>query len=236
MAQQLDLQEQEQLDQLKAFWNQYGNLITWVLTIGLAAFAAFQIYSRYEQNQASAAGTVYGDLEKAATAGDAAKAGRLFDDMRKNYGHGLGVGFLPVTTYTLQGGLLAAKVQAEKGQADAAAQSLAWVAANGNPQYAGLAQLRLSGVLADQKKFDEALKALDAVKVPELSALVADRRGDILNAQGKTAEAVKAYEAAYAGIPATGRGTYRQIVETKLVALGAAPAASAASAAAEGQQ
>ena len=29
MATHLDLEEQEQLDQLKAFWKQYGNLITW---------------------------------------------------------------------------------------------------------------------------------------------------------------------------------------------------------------
>ena len=41
MATSLDLQEQEQVDALKAFWKQYGNLITWVLTLALAAFAAW---------------------------------------------------------------------------------------------------------------------------------------------------------------------------------------------------
>ena len=34
MATQLDLQEQEQLDALKAFWNKHGNLITWALIAG----------------------------------------------------------------------------------------------------------------------------------------------------------------------------------------------------------
>ena len=37
MASHLDLEEQEQLDQLKHFWKQYGNLITWVLVLVLGA-------------------------------------------------------------------------------------------------------------------------------------------------------------------------------------------------------
>lgn len=41
MASNLDLEEQEQLDQLKAFWKQYGNLITWVITLALAAYAGW---------------------------------------------------------------------------------------------------------------------------------------------------------------------------------------------------
>ena len=42
MATQLDLQEQEQLDALKAFWNKQGNLITWALVLVLGAFAAWK--------------------------------------------------------------------------------------------------------------------------------------------------------------------------------------------------
>jgi predicted negative regulator of RcsB-dependent stress response len=85
----------------------------------------------------------------------------------------------------------------------------------------------------DQKQYDDALKALDGVKGEEFKALVADRRGDVLQLQGKTAEAKAAYQTAYAGMDP--EVEYRQLVEAKLTALGAAPAAaSAASAAASG--
>ncbi len=36
----LDLEEQEQMAQLKAFWNQYGNLLTWALALVLVLAGA----------------------------------------------------------------------------------------------------------------------------------------------------------------------------------------------------
>lgn len=232
MAQQLDLQEQEQLDELKAFWNQYGNLITWVLTLALAAFALWEGYLRLALKASESAGTQYAEVDKSATAGDAARTAQVFDTMKKDYGHLLGLPFLPVPVYTQQAGLLTAKVQEAKGQPDAAAATLNWVADNGDAQYAALARLRLAGVLADQKKFDPALAAVDAVRLPAFAALADDRRGDILLAKGDKDGAKKAYTAAWNGMDATNQ--YRFVVETKLVALGAAPAASAAASAASG--
>jgi predicted negative regulator of RcsB-dependent stress response len=76
-------------------------------------------------------------------------------------------------------------------------------------------------VLMDQKKFDEALKQLDAATDKEFAPLVADRRGDILLAQGKKDEAKAAYQKAWATMDA--KVDYRRLVEAKLTALGAAP-------------
>ncbi|WP_028999190.1 YfgM family protein [Azohydromonas australica] len=221
MATSLDLQEQEQIDQLKAFWKQYGNLITWVLIAVLGAFAAWNGWNWWQREQGYKAGALYGELERAAQGGEADKVTRAFNDLRERHGG---------TTYAAQGALLAAKVQAEKGQADAARATLAWAIdkAEGDP-YRDIARLRLAAVLMDQKQYDDALKALDGVKGEEFKALAADRRGDVLQLQGKAAEAKSAYQAAYAGMdPAV---EYRQLVEAKLTALGAAPAAAAASAA-----
>jgi len=227
MATHLDLEEQEQLDQLKAFWKQYGNLITWTLILVLGAYAAWNGWNWYQREQSTKSGSMFDELEKAAQAGDAATAGRIFSDMKDRY---------PRTAFTQQGGLLAAKVQFEKGQPDAALTSLAWVSANAQePQYQTIARLRAAGVLLDQKKFDEALKQLDA-ELPkngekEFEALVADRRGDILLAQGKKDEAKAAYEKAWKGMDAT--VDYRRLIEAKLTSLGAAPADAAASGAAK---
>jgi predicted negative regulator of RcsB-dependent stress response len=137
----------------------------------------------------------------------------VFADMKDRF---------PRTAYTQQAGLLAAKVQFDKGQADAALATLAWVAANATEsEYQTVARLRAAGVLLDQKKYDEALKQLDGATAPEFDALVADRRGDVLMAQGKKPEAKAAYLKAWQAMDA--KVDYRRLIDAKLTALGAAP-------------
>ncbi|HZF79800.1 MAG TPA: tetratricopeptide repeat protein [Rubrivivax sp.] len=225
MATQLDLQEQEQLDALKAFWNKHGDLITWTLVLVLGAFAAWNGWNWWQREQAAKAGALFEELDKAATAADAEKAARVFADLKERY---------PRTAFAQQGGLLASKVQATKGQGDAAQASLAWVAEHAVEEEARtIARLRLAALQADAKQYDAALKTLEAVKQAEFTALAADRRGDILQAQGKPDQARSAYQMAYAGIG--DKVDYRRLVEAKLTAL-AAPPGLAASAAAPATQ
>ena len=222
MATQLDLQEQEQLDALKAFWNKQGNLITWALVLVLGAFAAWNGWQYWQREQALKAASMFEELDRAAALGDAEKTGRVFADMKERY---------PRTAFAQQGGLLAAKVQSNKGQADAAKASLTWVAENGlEDELRTVARLRLAAMQADAKQFDDALKTLDAAKTDGFEALVADRRGDVLMAQGKKDAALAAYQAAWKGF--SEKVDYRRLVEAKLIALGAAPEAPEAPAAA----
>lgn len=218
MATPLDLQEQEQVDALKAFWQRYGNLITWVLVAVLGAFAAWNGWQLYQRKQAEQAGAMFDELDRAAAASDAEKVARVFADLKDRY---------PRTVYAQQGGLVAARIQVDKGKPDEARATLAWVADSGRHEdLAALARLRLAGVLLDAGKFDEALAQLDASRLGAFAALGADRRGDVLLAKGKAAEAVSAYQAAWKGLPES--QDYRRLVEAKLTALGAAPAASGA--------
>lgn len=218
MATNLDLQEQEQLDAVKAFWRQYGNLITWTLILVLGAFAAWNGWNWYQRDQSLKASAMYGELERAADAGDADKVARVFDDLRSRYAG---------TVYAQKGGLLAARVQHERQRSDAARASLAWVADNAaDDDYRDIARLRLAGVLLDVGQHDDALKQLDAVKGPAFAALVADRRGDVLLAQGQRDGAKAAYLVAWQGLAPDVE--YRGLVEAKLMALGAAPSADAA--------
>ena len=213
MANTLDLQEQEQLDDLKAFWKQWGNLITWVVTACLLAFAGWNAWGWYQRDQATKAGAMFDELDKAAVAGEADKVGRIFSDLKDRYGR---------TVFAEQGGLLAAKVQFDKGQADAAKASLAWVADNATEdEYRSVARLRLAGLQLDAKQYDAALKTLDSDSAKPFAALVADRRGDVLLAQGKTAEARSAYQVAWKAMGE--KVDYRRLIEAKLTALGAPP-------------
>ena len=213
MATHLDLEEQEQLDQLKAFWKQYGNLITWALIAALAAFAAWNGWNWWQREQAAKAGAMFDELEKAAQAGDAAKAAGVFKDMQARFAG---------TTFAQQGALLTAKVQFEKAQPDAAIATLTWVSENAaEAEYQAVARLRLAGLLLDQKKYDDALKVLAPAVPKEFDALVADRRGDVLLAQGKPEDAKAAYNKSWLAMDS--KVEYRRLIEAKLTALGAAP-------------
>jgi predicted negative regulator of RcsB-dependent stress response len=227
MATQLDLQEQEQLDALKAFWNKYGNLVTGVLLLVAGSYAGWQGWQYWQREQGLKAAAIFEQIDQSAAAGNAERAGSLLADLQQRYGG---------TAYAQQGALMAAKVQFEKGKADAAKASLAWAGANGpDAELKTIARLRLAALQAESKQFDEALKTLDAAQSDEFAHLVADRRGDVLMLQRKRAEAVAAWQAAWAAM--TDKQDYRRIVEAKLTAAGAAPApapATAASAAAAG--
>lgn len=213
MAHSLDLEEQEQLDQIKHFWRAYGNLITWLITLVLLAYAGWMGWQWWQRDQAGKAGGMFGELDRAVQVGDLDRSARVFGDLRERFGS---------TTYAAQGALMTARLQADKGQLDAARSTLAWVADKaGDAEYRSIARLRLAGVLMDQKKYDEALQPLAGDVPAAFAALVADRRGDILLAQGKRDAAVSAYQQAYKDMAPTVE--YRRLVEAKLTALGAAP-------------
>ena len=225
MATQLDLQEQEQLDALKAFWNKYGNLATWTLVLVLGAFAAWNGWNYWQREQGFKAGAMFDELDRAGQAGEVDKAGRIFGDLKTAF---------PGTAFAQQGGLLLAKLQFDKGQADNARASLTWVAENGvEDEVRTVARLRLAALQAEAKQFDEALKTLAAATAPGFEGLVADRRGDVLITQGKKDEAVAAYNAAYKALGE--KADYRRLVDAKLTALGAAPEAAAAAASGVGK-
>ena len=217
MATQLDLEEQEQLDQLKAFWNQYGNLITGLIVVVAGAYLAWFGWNWYQRDQGAKAGSMYDEFERASQSNDADRTGRIFADMKERF---------PRTAFTGQAGLLAAKLATDKGQADAARADLTWVAENGSEtEYRAVARLRLAGLLLDEKKYDEALKQIDGVDGPEFAALAADRRGDILMAQGKTEEAKASYQKSWSAMDV--KVDYRRIVEAKLNVMGINPTGAA---------
>ena len=222
MANHLDLEEQEQLAELKHFWKQYGNIISWVLIVVFGAVAAWNGYQYWQRSQAAQAAVMYDEVERAAVAGDVAKLERALSDMKERFGR---------TAYAEQAALLAARIYHDKGNLDAAKGALAWVAGKASDDgYQAVARLRLSGILFEAKAYDEALQQLAAPMPSDFNALAADRRGDILLAQGKKAEAKAQYETAYKGLDE--RSDYRRIIEVKLNALGVDPVVKVAPAAA----
>ena len=214
MATHLDLEEQEQIDQLKHFWNAWGTPISAVLVVVFGAVAAWNGYQFWQSRQASRAAGLFDAVEVAVQTNDQARAEQAFGDIRDKYAG---------TVQAAQAGLLLAKVEMDKGNFDAAKNALAWTSKNASDDgYRAIARLRLASVLLEQKSYDEALKLLSEKFPSEMHAVVADRRGDVLELQGKNAEAAAEYSNAYAAF--SDSVEYRRLVEVKLNALGVRPA------------
>jgi len=213
MANHLDLEEQEQLDQLKHFWRQYGNLITWGLIVVLGAVAAWNGYQYWQRSQSIQAAAMFDEVEKVARNGDLQKTERAFSDMKERFAS---------TTYAQQAGLLVAQSAYAAGNAETAKTALTWVAEKSDDQgFSSIARLRLSGILIESKAYDEALKLLAGNMAEEFTALAADRRGDIYLAQGKKLEAKAEYQKSFKAFDE--RAEYRRLVLVKLNALGWSP-------------
>ena len=218
MASHLDLEEQEQLDELKHFWKRWGDLITWLLIVVLGGYAAWMGWQSYAAKQALQSAALYDSVERSAVSGDDALLDRSLSDIKDKFAG---------TTYAQQAALLAARVYQDKDRkADAKAQ-LAWVIDKaGDEGYQALARLRLAALLIDEKAYDEARKHLTAATPDAFAPLMADRLGDLAMLQAQPAEAVQQYQKAWKGFEPNAE--YRRLVAVKLAALGADPEETAA--------
>jgi predicted negative regulator of RcsB-dependent stress response len=205
-----DLEEQEQLESLKAFWAKWGNPITWVLTIIFASIAAYYGWQWYQRKEALAAGVIYEQLEKAVTDKNMAAIKETAGQILQNYAG---------TAYAQMAALKAAKAMFDGKDVAGAKAQLQWAADKSrDDSYRIVARVRLAGLLLDEKKYDEALALLGPASVAKLSPLVNDRRGDVFAAQGKRDEAKAAYLESYKGMEQT--DPMRALVQQKLEALG----------------
>jgi predicted negative regulator of RcsB-dependent stress response len=204
-----DLEEQEQLASLKAWWAKYGNLTSWVVIAGLAAYSGWNGWNYYQRNQAASASALYDEMQNAVVAKDSAKIQRATADMESQFAS---------TAYAPMTALAAAKQAFDANDLKTAKTQLQWVIEHGNDEYKAIARLRLAGVLLDEKAYDEALKVLAVESLPQFAGSIADRKGDVLAAQNKLPEARSAYQAALNAIDKKNPG--RQLIQLKLEAIG----------------
>jgi predicted negative regulator of RcsB-dependent stress response len=213
MSSHLNLEDQEQLDELKHFWKSWGDLVTWVLIVVLGGYAAWMGWQSYESKQAAQSAALYDTVERAALSNDLPLLDRSVSDIEEKFAS---------TTYAQQAALLAARVYNDKDRKADAKKQLTWVIDKASDEgYQALARLRLASLLVEDKAYDEARKQLTA-KTPEAFApLMSDRLGDLAMLQAQPAEAVQHYKNAWKGFEPN--ADYRRLVAVKLAALGADP-------------
>lgn len=209
-----DLDEQEQISELKAWWTQYGQFVTAVAVAAALGSVGWQGWQYYRNSQASQAGAVYFAVQQAAARGDAQKTREAAGQLIEKFGG---------TAYAEMAALTSAGVQVEAGDAKNARAQLEWVIANGSDAaIKDIARLRLAALLLDEGAHDEALAKLAAAPAPALKARYEDLRGDVLAAAGKAGEARAAYQAALDALAADGAEggeTLREVVRIKQQAL-----------------
>ncbi len=184
-----DLEEQEQIAEIKAWWKQYGNRLVNTATVIALLVLAWQGWNWYQRNQTAQASIVYSVLQQAAQANDTQKVKAASGELLEKFGR---------TAYAEMAALVSAKVMVESGDAQTAKAQLVWAVEHATNELRDLARLRLAALLLDEKAYDEALKQLEGASVPAFEARFLDMRGDVLSAQGKKTEAVAAYQAALA--------------------------------------
>jgi predicted negative regulator of RcsB-dependent stress response len=205
-----DLQEQEQIDELKAFWKRYGNFLMTVITLILLAIAGWRGWGWWQARQAAEAAAIYDQLRAAVTAKDTGRVRESAGAIFEKYGS---------TVYGQMAALLAARAYLDAGDAKAARVPLQWAIDHASDEsFRHIARIRLAGVLLDEKALDQALGLLSASPPDRFQGLYADRRGDILLMQNKPAEARAEYRKALEKLALD--SPLRSVVQMKLDALG----------------
>lgn len=205
-----DLEEQEQLAELKAWWKQQGNLVLGTVAAVLLLFAAWNGWRWYQRAQALEAAALYENLQQAARMSDGKAVRDAAGGILEKYA---GTAYAPLAA------LVSAKVNYQAGDLKTARAQLQWALDNARQEEVrAIARLRLATVLMDDNAYDEAMKMVEAKPAEGFEALFASMRGDILSAQGKRAEARTAYKAA---VEKATDAAFRETLRLKLDALGA---------------
>lgn len=207
---ELDLHEQEQVDALKAWWNENSNWVYGLVIVSLLAFAGSQYWKQYQAGQASGAASLYAEVMKQTASGDDKRIGDAADALADRYA---------ASPYATRAQLLAAQFSRQAGDATRAKARLWWVIEHADE--AGLqhvARLKLAAMLLDEKQYDDALKHLGTAHPAAFDSVYADLKGDVLSAMGKADDARIAYKQALEKSDA--QAVQRNLIQLKLDGLG----------------
>lgn len=205
----LDLEEQEQVDQLKALWKKYGDYVTRGAIAFFVLYGLFQGWGYYQNKQSLSASELYQSivvLDEKNTKEIIEKSQRLIDDYSG-------------TPYAGRAAILFAKASYADGAKDKAKEKLEWASGHAKESATeSIALIQLGQILLEEKKYDEALKKANAVDNEGYLGLSNDLKGDVLNAMGKKEDAKKAYLEALKRFGP--KDSYARFTQEKLESLG----------------
>lgn len=204
-----DLEEQEQLDAIKAWWRANGNKVLSVVAAAAIAYAGVQGWKIYQHKQSAGASAQYQLLTKTSIK-DTKTVKAIAGDLMDNYS---------ATPYAGRAALTAAKANYQDNDSKTAIAQLEWAVKHAQEEpVKAIALLQLASIQFEEKQYDAALKTLSEKHDAAFDGLFADLKGDVLAAQGKKSEAKSAYTEALTKLDPQGR--YHLYTQHKLEALG----------------
>ncbi|HRH81231.1 MAG TPA: tetratricopeptide repeat protein [Thiobacillaceae bacterium] len=206
----LDLEEQEQLDELKAWWKQNGKWIIAGVVAFLLATAGWRVWQSWTVKQGAEASALFEKAMQAAAMNDGKALKDATAQLMENY---------PRSGYAAPAAWLAGRVNHQMGDGKSARAQYEFALEHAKDEgVKQLARLRLAAILMDAKDFGGAMAQLNQEPAPAFAGLHADLKGDVLQAQGKTAEAREAYKQAIEKLG--DKSALKPLVEIKLDGLG----------------
>jgi predicted negative regulator of RcsB-dependent stress response len=206
----IDLQEQEQLDALKAWWKDNRKWMLTTVAVVIAVSAALYSWNKYQDKQVVEASMLYAEVLKQVASNDPKRINDSVAALVEKYSN---------TAYAPRAQLLAVQTNMQVKDFALAKTQLEWVISHASES--GLqdtARLKLSTILLDEQKYEEAMRLLDATHADAFVGLYADLKGDVLAAQGKTEDARTAYKLAFEKMDS--KSAYRNLIQLKLDGLG----------------
>jgi predicted negative regulator of RcsB-dependent stress response len=204
-----DHEEQDQIEELKAWWVRWGTPITAVVVAAAVVVVGYQGWRWWGARHALEASALYAAVDAASGSKDMAKAKDAVADLTDRYAR---------TGYAARAELVYAKMLYDAGDHKAAlAQLDGAVEHTSEDALKAIARYRIAQIHIDDGQYDAALAALDAAHPPSFDGMFADLRGDALAAAGRNADARKAYQTALAKLDA--KSPYRNYVQLKLDSL-----------------
>ncbi|MBL79748.1 MAG: hypothetical protein CMH70_06940 [Nitrosomonadaceae bacterium] len=204
-----DLEEQEKIDGLKSWWEEYGTLVIIIVTIFVTGISGNKAWKYYQKQQSDQAVELFISLQGVSEAGDHKRIRDAAVLLRDGF---------PDSGYASRAALISARASIDAKDINNARDQLEWILINTKEkELKYIAQLRLAGLLLDEKKHDEALKQLENEHSEFFDSLYEDLKGDIYADKGDDSEALSAYKMAMSKIDK--KETRYKIIQMKIDAL-----------------
>lgn len=204
--------EDDELQQLKNWWKNYGAAIVIGVVLGSALLGGYRYWSTYTDERAAMASMRYDEVVVSMNEGRVKDALKIGDEIKQEYA---------ATPYGGMAALLMARMSFERGDLKATREHLRWAVDNAaEPITAHVARLRLARIMHTMGETKAALALIDIGDIGEISGFSVEYfelKGDLLLATGDRDGARKAYIEA---LVREDGGKFSFILKMKLADLG----------------
>lgn len=203
--------EDEQLENIKKWWNRNGNVVTVIISLILITIAGYRYMHWHQAKITQQASITYENMMVAFSNHNNKSVKSYANELIKDYSHSV---YADVAHMTL------AKIYISKDKLDQAKEELQIVATNSNMlALKQIAKIRIARILAAGKSYTNALDELATVVDEAYLPVINELKGDIFGATGKYKEAISSYRLAIDEVKTNGMGNLFLEMKTNELAI-----------------